>query len=203
MTAAMAGLEKRGDTASLAKFVQQAQALKEENYTADSWKPFAEALAAAEELLANAADASQADLDAAYTALLNAQIELVRVADKDELNKVVDEADKLNKNDYTADSWDAMVKAKEAAAKVAADPNATQAEVDAARTALLKAIQNLVKVVSPVPDPSNPSGGSSSSTTTTTPATGDNSGVLALAGLLAVSAGAAVVIGKKRKENDE
>ena len=68
--------------------------------------------------------------------------------------------------------------------------------------ALLKAIQALVKVVAPVPnpDPSTPSGGSSSSTAS--PTTGDTFPVAAVAGLLAVSAGAAVVLGKKRKENE-
>ncbi|HIY11245.1 MAG TPA: FIVAR domain-containing protein, partial [Candidatus Anaerofilum excrementigallinarum] len=200
MTAAMSELTKRGDTAALAKFVEQAKALQEANYTAESWKAFAQALADAEKLLANAADASQNQLDTAYTALLSAQTALVRVTDKGELNGTLAEADKLNKNDYTADSWDAMVKAKEAAAKVAADPNATQAEVDAARSALLKAIQALVKVVAPVPNPSTPSGGSSSSTAS--PTTGDTFPVAAVAGLLAVSAGAAVVLGKKRKENE-
>ncbi|OUO98266.1 hypothetical protein B5F36_15300, partial [Anaerofilum sp. An201] len=129
MMAALTGLEKRGDTASLAKFVEQANALKEENYTPNSWKPFAEALTAAEAVLANSADASQADVDAAYAALLTAQTALVRAADKSELNAAVAEADKLNKDEYTADSWAAVAKAKEAAAAVAADANATQAEV--------------------------------------------------------------------------
>jgi len=198
MTDAMGGLVKRGDTAALAKFVEQAKALKEENYTPDSWKPFAEKLAAAEDLLANSADASQADVDAAYAFLLQAQTELVRAADKSELNAAVAEANKLNKDDYTSDSWNAVAKAKEAAAAVAADANATQAEVDAARDALLKAIRELVKVSQPNPDPSNPSDGSSSSGSTL-PATGDNFAALAVAGLLAVSAGAAAVLNKKRK----
>lgn len=197
MMAALTGLEKRGDTASLAKFVEQANALKEENYTPNSWKPFAEALTAAEAVLANSADASQADVDAAYAALLTAQTALVRAADKSELNAAVAEANKLNKDDYTADSWAAVAKAKEAAAAVAADANATQAEVDAARDALLKAIRELVKVAVPDTDPTTPPDDPSSGSNL--PATGDSFAALAVAGLLAVSAGAAAVLNKKRK----
>ena len=197
MMDAMGGLVKRGDTASLAKFVEQANALKEENYTPNSWKPFAEALTAAEAVLANSADASQADVDAAYAALLTAQTALVRAADKSELNAAVAEANKLNKDDYTADSWAAVAKAKEAAAAVAADVNATQAEVDAARDALLKAIRELVKVAVPDTDPTTPPDDSSSGSNL--PATGDSFAALAVAGLLAVSAGAAAVLNKKRK----
>ncbi|OUP01349.1 hypothetical protein B5F36_12685, partial [Anaerofilum sp. An201] len=68
---------------------------------------------------------------------------------------------------------------------------------DAARDALLKAIRELVKVAVPDTDPTTPPDDSSSGSNL--PATGDSFAALAVAGLLAVSAGAAAVLNKKRK----
>lgn len=58
--------------------VEQAKQLNEADYTADSWKLFSEALAAAERQLAN--PTSSADVSAALDALTKAQAGLVKVA---------------------------------------------------------------------------------------------------------------------------
>ena len=66
------------DVAGLQQAVEQAKQLNEADYTADSWKLFSEALAAAEQQLAN--PTSSADVNAALDALTKAQAGLVKVA---------------------------------------------------------------------------------------------------------------------------
>ena len=66
------------DVAGLQQAVEQAKQLNEADYTADSWKLFSEALAAAEQQLAN--PTSSADVSAALDALTKAQAGLVKVA---------------------------------------------------------------------------------------------------------------------------
>lgn len=58
---------------------------------------------------------------------------------KTDLNSMIAAYDKLRKADYTRESWAPFAKALEAAKAVAADENATQADVDAALTALSEA----------------------------------------------------------------
>ncbi len=70
------------DLSALKEAIAQASSLTQADYTADSWKPFADALAAAQKLVADG-QASQKDADAAAQALRQAQKALVR-ADKDD-----------------------------------------------------------------------------------------------------------------------
>ena len=126
--------------------------LDESVYTAESWKPFAEALAAAQALL-DGNYATQDEVNAAATALTEAKDALV-VAPvvKDDLQASVDAAGKLEAGDYTAESWAAFQEALEAARAVLADEDATQAEVDAARAALAAAAEGLAEA-EPEPGP--------------------------------------------------
>ena len=57
--------------ADLTALVEKAEALKEKDYTSETWKPFAEALKEAQAVLAKE-DASQAEVDAAQTSLQTA-----------------------------------------------------------------------------------------------------------------------------------
>ncbi len=70
------------DKKALNDAITAAQALKEADYTADSWKKFSEALTAAQAAAAKA-DATQAEVDAAAKALTDAQAALVRQAQAD------------------------------------------------------------------------------------------------------------------------
>ncbi|MBQ8236726.1 MAG: FIVAR domain-containing protein [Oscillospiraceae bacterium] len=136
------------DKLALYKTVLQAQGLDEDNYTAESWAAFEKALAAAEAVLADPA-ATQAEVDAAVAAL-RAAIDALELADvpaggvdKRELKKAIIIAEGLKKGNYTEYSWNALVEALEDAREVFDDPNATQAEVDAAAAALKAAIAGL------------------------------------------------------------
>jgi hypothetical protein len=75
---------------------------------------------------------------------------------RDAVNAAIQAAGKLDKSDYTSDSWSDFQKALDAASKAANDPSATVKELTDAITALISAEGKLVPVtssVSPTPAP--------------------------------------------------
>ncbi|PWM45583.1 MAG: hypothetical protein DBX47_04065 [Clostridiales bacterium] len=121
-------------------------------YTAESWKVFTDALAAAKALIAKEGfSESSEEAKAAKKALEDARIALVEndgseMADVAELEKAIDAAKKVNKADYTPASYQALVTALENAEAVYAKANtATKAEVDEATKALKDANNALVR----------------------------------------------------------
>ena len=90
--------------------------------------------------------ATQAEIDAQVkaldTAIKNLQVETPQPS-KSELTKKIAEAKAIQKGNYTDASFKALTDAIAAAEKVAADPKATQAAIDAQTAALTKAIQGL------------------------------------------------------------
>ncbi|QSY58757.1 DUF5011 domain-containing protein [Bifidobacterium imperatoris] len=64
---------------------------------------------------------------------------------KDGLQQAVDSANKLNKGDYTADSWKQFEQARDNASKVLSDPNSTEPERFAAQQQLDEAMGRLQK----------------------------------------------------------
>lgn len=71
--------------ADLTALVEKAEALKEKDYTSETWKPFAEALKEAQAVLAKE-DASQAEVDAAQTSLQTAMDGLKKPGTTDNKN---------------------------------------------------------------------------------------------------------------------
>lgn len=67
-------------------------------------------------------------------------------ADKDELKKAIAEAEALNADDYTAESWKTLADALKAGKAVEADKKAEQGAVNDATNAIKQAINGLVKV---------------------------------------------------------
>ena len=82
-----------------------------------------------------------------YDVLLSAEREYALLCAKSTLEASVTAAEQLKKSDYTAESWTSFETALNAAKAVLADDNATQDEVDAARTALETAIAGLKEAV--------------------------------------------------------
>ena len=80
LNAALAVLEKRADTTTLKANLEAAKQLKEEEWNGNkiAWKMFANAIAAAEELLANE-NATQAEVDKVADDLIARQTDLVKV----------------------------------------------------------------------------------------------------------------------------
>ena len=147
--------------ADLQSKVDRLKDLAESDYTAESWKTFAEALTAAQATLEKA-DATQAEVDGALEALTKAYEGLEKAepapvtVDKSKLEAGVSHTKQavsgLTGSDYTAESWKALQNALTAADGVLADDDATQEQVDAALSALTAAYRGLEKA-EPTPDP--------------------------------------------------
>ncbi|OCN06357.1 hypothetical protein A4S06_01175 [Erysipelotrichaceae bacterium MTC7] len=131
---------------TLTATIASAEALKEANYTTETWKAVSDALTSAKAVLANA-DATQEEVDAANTALQTAIDNLVEVEEsnvnKDALTATVASAETLKAADYTAETWKAVSDALTSAKSVLANADATQDEVNAAKAALETAVANL------------------------------------------------------------
>ena len=84
------------DKTALQEAIKAADAMKEAEFTPNSWKAFKEALEAAK-VVEKDEKATQTDVNEAIAALNAAKDALVKKADKTELNKAIEEAGKLNK----------------------------------------------------------------------------------------------------------
>ncbi len=191
LESAMEALVERGDKTALEALIDEAEALKEADYTADTWAAFEEALNAAQTVAANA-DALQGEIDDVADALRAAMDALTANSDKSALEELISEAENMQQDSYTADSWSKLEEALDAAKATAADKGATQAEVDAAAEALRAAIDGLEKVQVTPPETTDPEKPS--------PDTGDNTAV-AVPLVLVLAAGACAVVFFKRKKS--
>ena len=99
--------------------------------------------------------ASQTQVDDALTALDNAVKALEKapapVVDKSELQAAITEAEKLQKDDYTVESWSAFQTALAAARQMLDSETASQTQVDDVLTALDNAVKALEKAPEPTP----------------------------------------------------
>ena len=140
------------DTSALEEAIAEAEELKEEDYTEESWAALEEAKEAAEEVLKDPT-ATQEEVDKAAAALEEAIAALEeQVVDKSELEEAIETAKSKKQKDYTKKSWDAMQAALKIAEQVMADEDATQEEVDAAADALNKAIKALAPATGKNPE---------------------------------------------------
>ncbi len=247
----------KGDKTALNALIEEAEKYQEDDYTADSWAVFKEALEAAKEVaadenaleadvnealnnlkdamtnlvikvdktrlqeaydkvngldksvytegsvanltepMANAKavlddpDATQAEVDSAYKALIEAYLDLRLIPNKDLLQGLINKAETLNAANYSARTWSVVAEALDEAKAVLNDPEATQEQVDSAKDVLTKAMAGL--------EASNPVK-TGDKTASTSVATGDDSliGVFAGVGLLSM---AAALVSYRRKED--
>ena len=126
-----------------------AEALKEEDYTAESWKNFADILAEAKAILAKE-DATQEEVNSIKASLEKAIEELKEVdnekpveVDKTQLKKLIIGAEALKKDDYTKESWENFVNVLKYAKVILVKEDATQEAVNDIRDKLTKAINDL------------------------------------------------------------
>ncbi|WP_412519850.1 lectin-like domain-containing protein [Staphylococcus simulans] len=135
---AIAAKERQDALDELQKAIDAANAINKDDYKPNTVKPLEDAVKAGETAKADAAK-TPAELKEAAKAITDAQKALEAKANKDELNKVITTAEglTLDPNDKEDKAvQDALAKAKE----VQADPNASQADVDAAKAALENAV---------------------------------------------------------------
>lgn len=190
------------DKSGLEAAIAQAKALKESEYTEDSFKAVSSALSAAEEVFA-ATGVSQSAIDKAVSDL-NAAIEaLVKFAskeDKDALTETVKDAGALNKNDYTADSYKTVQDAIDAANEVLNKDGVTEAEIAAAKKAVADAVAALVKVSGGNTDTNKPADTNTGDTNVEeTPNTSDFNLVIYVSVIVVALAAVAFVIVKKKR----
>ena len=141
------GLVEKGDLTALTALVNEIKAKEyaEENYEALSFATFADALAAAEKILA-AEETPKTNVDAAYTALDTAYKGLVEYGDSEQLETLIEECEGLNEEDYTAATWADFATKLQNAKDVVATKH-VQADYDEAEEGLKGAKNGLVSVV--------------------------------------------------------
>lgn len=149
LNAAMDKLVKLANKTALKAEIAKAAGLKQAAYTPASWTKLQTALTAAKSADANA-NATQAQVDQACASLKTAINTLVKVANKAELKKSIEAANKLKKADYTSSTWKKFDAALKEAKAVYSNANATQAQVDAAKKELDDAKKALKKAVKKV-----------------------------------------------------
>lgn len=146
LRAALNKLNSFADKTELLALIETASGLDREVYTQVSWDALMSALAAAQ-AVANDKDALQSSVDEAANSLRQAIAELELLGDTTELEALIEEVEQLNKDAYTPASWEEsqIEELLQQAKDMMTDPNATQADVDAAYEALQDAMDALVE----------------------------------------------------------
>ena len=143
------------DKSGLEELIVSYAKLKESDYTASSWKTYADKLAEAKALIANDA-ATQTQVDDMVTALTAAKEGLKPAepvppeVNKDALEALIASYADLQETDYTAASWKVYADKLAEAKALAANDDATQTQVDDMVTALTAAKEGL-KPTEPAP----------------------------------------------------
>ena len=141
---AIDGLKVKVDKSELQALITKAKDKKEAEYTADSWKVFAEALANAENELKS--DKSTPETVKAAQDTLSEAIKGLapkKQVDKSELQKLIAEATGKEEAGYTPESWAAFTTALGTANEVNGNKDATQEVVDQACESLRTAMTGL------------------------------------------------------------
>ncbi|MFW7418746.1 5'-nucleotidase C-terminal domain-containing protein [Vagococcus fluvialis] len=209
LTNAMNGLEKlTPELDALNKTIKEADKKKEADYTAETWKLFAESLKEAK-AVSKAEDESKAHAaNVKLTQTMNGlkPNKVTGESDLEVLDKTIAIAKKLNQKDYTATSWKEFEKALTEAEAVSKSKDEDKAE--AATNKLLAAMNKLVSV-------NNGNGGSGSNNNNNSngsgtsgkkyypdlPKTGETSNSFGIFGVILLSISGAYIF-RKRKNNN-
>ena len=198
------------DKTKLQKLVDDSKKYEDniQEYTPATADIFTGALANARDILAKE-DATQEEIDAAYTQLQNAVFGLRLIPDKSKLEDLIQDAEKVDISKYTEKSANAFTAALNHAKEVFADENATEEDVKAAEEGLKVAKENLVVKAgegnSGTGNDNNQNDNNNQGTNkgSDTVKTGDQTswGVYLMIAVLAVAAGGILVIFRRRKRS--
>ncbi|WP_455683017.1 family 20 glycosylhydrolase [Thomasclavelia sp.] len=133
----------KGDKIALQKMMDQIASLSASDYTDSTWKALQAVLPNVNEVLENA-NAMQEEVDEVYTELVKAFVNLRLKPNKDLLNDLINQANGLNRANYTVASLKIVDEEVAKANKVLNDPEATVEEVTNAVNGLTKAMAGLV-----------------------------------------------------------
>ncbi len=200
-------LEERGNTDSLKELVTVCEELKEEDFTADTWKVFENALDAAKAIVADNSDSNQTQVDAAKEALQKAKDDLKEAekpVNRSKLEEAYNKYKDLKNDGYTENSWKTFKNALDAAKAVLEYEDATAEQVYAALAQLEKAVSGLKKA--PIDGSGNNQGAQNNNQKPSTGGSGSNGSVktgdssdVMLWGIFAAAALMAGVVVKKKK----
>ena len=126
----LAALVARGNKTELNEYMQSCS-YAADRYTVSTYNSYEAALEKAETVRTNA-DAVQSEIDSALGELKAAVEALKELANKTALFAAIEEAEKIEKGNYSSESYDAFVKALEYARSVANSNDASQADADGA-----------------------------------------------------------------------
>ncbi|MBX7328194.1 discoidin domain-containing protein [Clostridium chauvoei] len=132
------------DITDINKVLEEASSKVEEEYTPISYLEFINAKAELQSLLERD-DVDSKTLEDSKAKLQNKMNQLVKRADKLELNNIIKDAEKLVENDYTPASFEIFKKALESAKQILADLSVTQDQVNEAISILEDSIKNLIE----------------------------------------------------------
>ena len=188
----------KGDKTALQKQVDQINGLDESKYIESSWSNMLAVLEKAKDVLANE-NAMQDEVDEAYTELVKAFLNLRLKPNKDLLNDLINKVQGLNAASYSAESWNVLQETLNGVQAVLDDPEATEAEVEAAVAALNSALEGLaVNSEIPVVNENVTSKTVKSGDTTVSIRTGDSASLkYSVVGLALVSM--VLAVNKKRR----
>ena len=186
----------KGDKAKLQKFVEQLASLNKDEYSNKTWLTFEAALNNANAVLANE-NAMQEEVDETYTKLVKAFLELRLIPNKDLLADLINQAERLNANDYTVESYAKLNTALVNAKSVFGNVDATIEDVTAAEQAIETALTELVKKSSL----SNNDSSIVNNGDTTSIKTGDVTSFASITGLGASLSALAYLFVSKKKKN--
>ena len=195
-----------GDKTTLASLIEAANGINAEldRYVETGKAEFTAALEAAQAVYQDG-DAMQTEVNEAADNLLKAMLNLRYKADKSILEEVLAEANKIDANAYTEESYATLQAAVEKANEVMADENASQEEVNTAVANVQAAMDGLVAVEggtteTPSTKPTE-EGVQTGQETTTTKANAAKTGDFApIAGIATIAiAGMTLILSRKKK----
>lgn len=157
LATAISKMELSPNKSALQLLVKEYEALDLSGYTPNSVSEFKEVMNRAKELIEDK-NTNQEAVDKLVEELKSAKEQLVLKANKEELKAVITSVDLLVKDEYTKETWDNLQNALNKANTILADENASQKDVDFAKSELQVAINSLEKqpVTPPTPDKPNP-----------------------------------------------
>ena len=185
----------KGDKTALKAFIDKVSGLDSTKYSTDTWTAFEAELNEAIAVY-NDENAMQEEVNNAYSELVTAFLNLRLIPDKSLLEDLINQANGLNKANYTKATFDGLTKALNEAKAVYENPNASQVEVNNAKDVLVKAIAGLQANPS---TPSNVDNTVNKGDSIVSVRTGDESLAGMLAGLVLLSVAGYTVF--RRKEN--
>ena len=187
----------------IAKAEQYENTLNE--YTPKTAEVFTGALEQAREIIVKE-NATQEEIAATYAVLQNAIFDLRLIPNKDKLNELIKQADKIDFSKYTAESGKALKTALVHAKAVSADENATKDDVKSAEIELKNAMKDLKLVSgenkndgkenSSDNNVNDHSGTSGNKTDKNAPKTGDHTSMI---WMLAMAAAFGIVVVRRRQ----